>query len=94
MLSLTAALALSGCVSTAGPFVADLQRDRNGDLIIKKCRVRYNDMTKLLTNAGCKTFRLDMSQTGEAPPTSDPAPEATAAAPEAPVNPAANEPPP
>lgn len=92
--SLAAALALSGCVSTAGRFVADLQRDRNGDLIIRRFRVQATDVTELLNDAGCATFRLDLSQTGEAPPTSDPAPEATHAPPEAPVNPQAKEPPP
>jgi len=43
-------LLLSGCATTAGPFVTNISSDGKGNLIIEKSNVEYNPWMGVVTN--------------------------------------------
>ena len=76
-------LGLFGCVSTAGPFVTDIQADAEGNLIIEKCLLQldsYPDHSTVSTGT-CRSFLLKLStlKRAPAPVESAPAPAPDAA---------------
>lgn len=71
-----ALLTLSGCVSTAGPFVTEIQADRQGNLIIKKCLVdhEFNGKHFTIETGPCNSFLLPLAELKRSPDTSPAAP--------------------
>ena len=46
-------LLLSGCASTAGPFVTNLSNSGDGDLVIEKCMVKFDPWMSIVNNSDC-----------------------------------------
>ena len=64
-------LALSGCVSMAGPYVTDIHANEHGDLIIEKCDVEssYNGQFSSIRTGRCSSFLLKLSEVKRGPKT-------------------------
>lgn len=72
---------ITGCVSTAGPFVTDIQADADGNLIMEKCLVELEsspDHTRIATGT-CRSYLLKLSDVRRAPTPIESAPTAAPA---------------
>ena len=89
-------LALSGCVSQAGPFVRDIQADANGNLIIEKCMVEHTDFLEFgqVETGKCRSFILPLSKVTAKTAAQQPAAEEVKPPKDTPVIPATESAPP
>ena len=93
---ISVALALSGCVSQAGPFVRDIKADENGNLIIEKCMLEHTDYAEVgsLKTGKCRSFILPLSEVTAKTATQQPAAEEVKPPKDTPVIPASEAGPP
>jgi hypothetical protein len=53
---------MSGCASTAGPFITNLSSDGNGNLEVERCMVRLDRMINTGDNAECRSSTIRVNQ--------------------------------
>ena len=58
-----ALITLTGCITTAGPFVTNIEADADGNLIIEKCLVEHqsNGNHNSISTGACRSFLLKLS---------------------------------
>ncbi len=50
---LVSLLLLSGCATTAGPFVTNINTNSHGDLTVEKCMVKFDPWMSTVNNSDC-----------------------------------------
>ena len=58
-----ALITLTGCITTAGPFVTNIEADADGNLVIEKCLVEHqsNGNHGSISTGACRSFLLKLS---------------------------------
>lgn len=51
-------LVLSGCASTAGPFVTNISNNGDGDLVVEKCMVKFDPWMSVVNNSDCTSTAI------------------------------------
>ena len=55
-----ASLALSGCISRAGPFVTSISSDGDGGLVVEKCMAQFDPWMSTVANDQCSTHKIQI----------------------------------